>query len=189
MGKVLEVSRWGVGWGGSLCMGPARSPALAASVRTPEGCRGAGTEWWGRAASHCVSFRPAVCPRAPLPSPARCVPLYPPPGPDPLSTTHPCPPLPTRAVLPCPGPDPFSGARPAGSARGMEGAVRSLFGSRCGGLGASRIPVGAARVKWDTGGTRSHSCCVGWALAAAPGQLCFSQRSGIESLWLKAGVS
>lgn len=159
----------------------------------------------------CSRFPPQAA-VGPYPSPA--VPPYTPPpscppGPDPLCAPlhrrhplcFPCPPLvSTLSVcstvsrcrpVPCPCP-PGAAARPAGIARGWS-AVRSLLGSWCGGLGApaapGRIPVRAARVKWDTGGTRSHSCCVGWALAAAPGQLSFSQRSGIERLWLKAGVS
>lgn len=119
---VGKVSRWGVG--GSLCAGPARSPALAASLRAREGCR-------GQVQSGGAGWRPAVRPRDPLPSPTRCVP---PPrvlaSSLPLSpaTAHPCSPVPTRSVPRCPGPDPFSGARPAGRARGTEG----LCGACCG---------------------------------------------------------
>lgn len=92
--------------------------------------------------------RPALFPCVPPPTPLL-------PGPDPLCSSV----SRSRPVLcrrpPCPG----AGARPAGAARGW----RAVLGSWCGGLGAAvaaaGVPVGAVRVKWDTGGTHSHSRC------------------------------
>lgn len=161
--------------GGSRCVGPARFPALAASVRAPEGCRGGRYRVAGPGGNPLCAPRSAACPRAP---PSRPDPLC-----APVPPRHPAPQVPTRSVPLCttpllPGPDPLcssvsrsrpvlcrrpprpgAGARPAGAARGW----RAVLGSWCGGLGAAvaaaGVPVGAVRVKWDTGGTHSHSRC------------------------------
>lgn len=164
--KLLEVSRWGVGRG-SRCAGPERSPALAA----PRGLPAVGTGWRGRSAALCVSLRPAVCPRAPLPALTRCVSPSPQASgsrcaPRPLPTLCP-PPRSPPALFPCtprsrpsvfprsrPVPCPGAGARPAGSARDC-GAVRSPLGPCAAGgerRGRQEDPRGAARGKWDTGG-------------------------------------
>lgn len=159
--------------------------------------------------------RSAACPRAPpsrpdplcAPYPTRCVPLSPlailPPGPDPLCSPvyhppPPCFPVPTLSVPQCPGPDPFSAAVPP--APGPERVPRALpgDGGLCSGRGAAgwerrwrppESPWGQSGLSGTRGEHTPTHAAVGWALPAAPGQLSFSQRSGRESLWLKAGVS
>lgn len=168
---------------------------------------GAGTGWRGRAATHCVLLDPLRAPVLPLPAPTRCVPLSPlailPPGPDPLCSPvyhppPPCFPVPTLSVPQCPGPDPFSAAVPP--APEPERVPRALpgDGGLCSGRGAAgwerrwrppESPWGQSGLSGTRGEHTPTHAAVGWALPAAPGQLSFSQRSGRESLWLKAGVS
>lgn len=201
--------------GGSRCVGPARFPALAASVRAPEGCRGGRYRVAGPGGNPLCAPRSAACSRAPPSRPdplcapylTRCVPLSPlailPPGPDPLCAPvyhppPPCFPVQTLSVPQCPGPDSFFAAVPP--APEPERVPRALpgDGGLCSGRGAAgwerrwrprESPWGQSGLSGTRGEHTPTHAAVAWALPAAPGQLSFSQRSGRESLWLKTGVS
>lgn len=166
--RRLRTGPRGLPGGRYRVAGPGGSPLCAPPIRCVPACSP-------------FPPRPAVCP-LPHPLSAPIPPGHPaPPGPDPL-----CAPLPGPGPLCSPvyHPPPLaSRSRPSlfpsvpvpsrsvsllrrsafrGSARRWR-AVRSPLGSWCGGLGApvaaARIPVGAVRVKWDTGGTLSDSRC------------------------------
>lgn len=137
-----KVSRWGVG--GSRCAGPARSPALAVSLRAPEAAGGR-YRVVGPGGGPAIPLppQPAVCPHpgslpALCPAPSHHPPLLP--GPDP----------------PCPGAHPLSGARPAGT-EGLCGACR---GRGAAGLGARGPPAESPWGQPGLSGTRGERAAV-----------------------------